>query len=359
MHKYFLYFLFFSFNSIVFSQIDSSQSKLTITGYLEAYYCYDFLKPTTNNRPSFVYSHSRTNEFNLNLGFVKCNFENNISRANLALGTGTYMNANLANELGVLKNIFEGNVGIKLSKKHKVWVDAGVFSSHIGFESAIGKDCWNLTRSILADNSPYYESGVKITYESDSSKWLFSGMILNGWQHISRPKGNSAPAFGHQIQYKPNAKITLNSSSFVGSDTPDSNRLMRYFHNFYGIFSINNRFSLITGFDYGIQQKIKHGNEYNEWYSPVIILKTKLTDKSSLSIRGEYYYDKNGVIINTSTPNGFQTYGYSINFDYAIATNILWRIEGRALNSRDKIFNYGQKVINENYFVTTSLSINF
>ncbi len=36
--------------------------------------------------------------------------------------------------------------------------------SHIGFESAVGSDCWNLTRSILAENSPYFESGIKLNY---------------------------------------------------------------------------------------------------------------------------------------------------------------------------------------------------
>ena len=86
-------------------------------------------------------------------------------RANLAVMTGTYANANLAAEPGVLRGIFEANAGAKISKKKNVWVDAGIFASHIGFESAIGKDCWNLTRGILADNSPYYELLLKVIFE--------------------------------------------------------------------------------------------------------------------------------------------------------------------------------------------------
>jgi hypothetical protein len=77
------------------------------------------------------------------------------------------------------------------------------FASHIGFESAIGKDCWNLTRSILADNSPYYESGAKLSYTSKNEKWFISGLILNGWQRIQRVEGNNLPAFGHQLTFKP------------------------------------------------------------------------------------------------------------------------------------------------------------
>ncbi len=147
-----------------FAQTDNTNNPLTISGYFETYYAYDFGNPSDHNRPGFVYSHNRHNEVNLNLGFIKAAYTTDQVRANLALMTGTYANANLAAEPGVLKNIFEANAGVKISKKKNLWVDAGIFASHIGFESAIGKDCWNLTRSILADNSPYYESGAKISY---------------------------------------------------------------------------------------------------------------------------------------------------------------------------------------------------
>ena len=66
--------------------------------------------------------------------------------------TGTYANANLAAEPGVLKNIYEANVGVKVSRNKDLWVDAGVLSSHMGFESATGADNWNLTRSLLAES---------------------------------------------------------------------------------------------------------------------------------------------------------------------------------------------------------------
>jgi len=82
-------------------------------------------------------------------------------------------------------------------------------------------------------------------------------------------------------------------------------------------------------------------------------------NKLAFAVRGEYYYDKNGIIIATGTPNGFQTFGYSLNLDYAIRDNILWRIEGRGLNSHDKIFTMNNNSSNQNYFITTSLAFSF
>ena len=330
-----------------------------ISGYLETYYSYDFGKPLDHNRPAFVYAFNRSNEVNLNIGFLKASYSSEKVRANLALMAGTYSNANLAAEPGVLKNIYEANAGVKISKHKNLWIDAGIFASHIGSESAIGKDCWNLTRSILADNSPYFESGVKISYTSDNEKWFASGLVLNGWQRIQRVNGNNMPAIRHQLIYKPNSKITLNSSSFIGSDTPDSTRQMRYFHNFYGKFQLHEKFGLIVGFDIGAQQKSKGSSDYNNWYSPALIAKYSPSDKISIAASGEYYSDANGVIIYTGTVNGFQTFGYSLNLDYNITDNVMWRIEGRGFASQDKIFTLDNASSSQNYFVTTALAISF
>jgi hypothetical protein len=343
----------------VTTAVPPAASPLSFSGYIETYYSYDFGNPSNHTRPAFIYSHNRHNEVNLNLAFIKASYQTEFVRANLALMTGTYTNVNLAAEPGVLKNIYEANIGVKLSRKKNLWIDAGIFASHIGFESAIGKDCWNLTRSMLADNSPYFESGVKLGYKSDNGKWFLSLLYLNGWQRIQRPDNYNTPAFGHQLTYTPNSNIILNSSSFAGSDTPDSTNRMRYFQNLYGIFQVHPRIGITAGFDIGAQQMAKDSNAYDIWYSPVLIVKLKATDRLSIAARGEYYYDESGVIISTGTPNGFQTFGYSLNLDYLIRDNVVWRIEGRTFNSKDKIFLLNDKASNDNYFITTALALSF
>lgn len=340
----------------------SAQEKnpLTIGGYLESYYTQDFNRPLNNTRPGFIYSHNRTNEVNINLALLKTNYMTERMRANFAIAAGTYMNANYAAEPGVLKNIYEANAGIKLSKNHELWIDAGIMPSHIGFESAIGKDNWTLARSIGAENSPYFETGAKISYMTMNGKWFISGLILNGWQRIQRVDGNTTPAFGHQLTFKPNDKITLNSSSFIGSDKPDSTRQMRYFHNLYGIFQLNDKVALTVGFDLGAEQKEKNSDDYNIWYTPVVILKYTPSEKASLAMRGEYYQDEKGVIITTGTPDGFQTWGFSLNADYSILSNLVWRTEIRNLSSSDDIFAERDGTFSDNDFaITTALTFAF
>ncbi|WP_394675715.1 porin [uncultured Sphingobacterium sp.] len=345
----------------LFAQQDTTQNtRLSISGYLEAYYLRDFNNPLGNTRPGFVYSHNRTNEVNINLALLKAAYETTNTRANLALGVGTYMNANYGAEPGVLKNIYEANAGIRISKKHNLWIDAGIFSSHLGFESAIGKDNWTVTRSIFADNSPYFETGAKISYTSKSGKLFLSGLILNGWQRIQRVDGSSLPAFGHQLVYKPTDKWTINSGSFIGSDKADSVRQMRYFHNLYAIYQMNEKLGITFGFDIGAEQKAKGSLKYNVWYTPVLIARYATTEKFSLTARGEYYNDKHGVIVSTTTDQGFQTFGYSLNADYAILPNVLWRTELRNLTNKDAIFlDRTNKLVKNSVTAVTALTVSF
>lgn len=127
----------FGLVNLIFAQADSNDHPLKISGYLETYYVYDFGEPVDHNRPDFLYSFNRHNEVSLNFGYIQAAYDDDQVRGTLALMTGTYANANLAAEPGVLKNIFEANAGVKISKTKNLWVDAGIFGSHIGFETNI------------------------------------------------------------------------------------------------------------------------------------------------------------------------------------------------------------------------------
>jgi hypothetical protein len=352
--------LFLLLPVLLSAQIDTSAINFSVSGYAEPYYGYDLHEPADGNRPGFVYAHNRHNEFNLNIGFIKATVNAQRFRGNFAIMAGTYTNANLSAEPSTLRNLYEANAGIKISKKHDLWVDAGIFGSHIGFESAVGKDCWTLTRSMMAENSPYFESGAKLSYTSPSGQWFLSALALNGWQRIQRVSGNSLISGGTQIQFKPNSNITLNSSTFFGTDKPDTIGLTRVFHNFYGIFQLNDQFGITLGFDTGWEENDRQGEDLNFWYSPVMIARYTINDRVTLAGRIEYYSDEKGVIIATGTSNGFQTLGFSANLDVQVHKNAVWRLEGKLFNSKDEIFiDMKGSPDKSNALLTTALAIWF
>lgn len=333
-----------------FSQNDSLK-KLNFSAYGELYYSYDFSNPQNHEKSNFLYNHKRHNELNANLLLLKANYLDKNYRANLGLMTGNYAQYNLSSEPNWAQFIYEANVGVKIAKKYNLWLDAGILPSHIGFEGVISADCWTLTRSLLAENSPYYETGIKLCYTSKNEKLNISALCLNGWQKISKPEYITTPSFGTQINYKLSKKLLYNYSTFLGTDKSDSVKPFRHFHNVYLQYEPTKKFGIIAGFDIGMDKLIS--STYGTWFSPVLIIKQSINEKTIIAIRGEYYSDPKQIIISTGTTNGFQTYGISSNLDYEINDKIKFRIEGKMFHSKDKIF------VNEsnNYSLTTNMTI--
>jgi hypothetical protein len=340
------------------AQIDSiADFKLSLNGYLETYYLYDFANPGDHLRPNFYVSHHRHNEFNLNLGIMRFAAENKKVKTAFALMAGTYVNTNLAIEPGVLKNIYEANVSLKLHPKSELWLQMGVFNSHIGFESAIGADCFTLTRSMAADNSPYYESGVRLNYKSNNTKWDFSFLVLNGWQRIQRLNNNSMPSFGTQITYTASS-LTFNSSNYFGNEGTDAFPIWRYFHNFYIIKKIGAKNTLIVGLDAGMQNyAVKSTSIY--WLSPQLVYRYNLSKKFNIAARLEHYYDKDAVIIAPPIKAPFNMLGASINLDYKIINNVLFRIEFKQLNNSDPIFISQAAITRYNSSIAGAFTVKF
>lgn len=342
--------------SVVKAQNDSTKA-LTFSGYGELYFSQDFTKVVEQEKPNFIYNHKKLGAINMNLAFIKANYAARKLRGNLALMAGNYARYNLSSEPAWARIIYEANIGLKLSKSRNIWFDGGVMPSHIGFESAIGADCWNLTRSLLAENSPYFETGVKLSSMSKNEKWNTAFLVLNGWQKIKMPEGIQKPSFGFQLNYKPNSNITLNYSNFLGSDRPDSLNLVRIFHNLFAQVQASKNLGLILGFDVGSDKN--KSLKRKVWYSPVFISRLKINEKNFFAARIEYYSDPDETIISPNTINGFQTFGYSLNYDYQLSEKMLFRMEAKKYHSKDPIFYKNETQIKQNFALTTALTLKF
>jgi hypothetical protein len=240
-----------------------------------------------------------------------------------------------------------------LNDNKKSSIEVGIMPSYIGFESATTATNLTLTRSILAENSPYFMTGIKYNYKP-SDKWSFSGLVTNGWQRINKPQKDVAPALGTQIIYKLSEKSILNWSTFIGKEFYGTELAMRYFNNLYWDNTWNSKWRTILGFDFGIQDSSSLNDKHLYWMSPVLIAQYSINTKWQTAVRVEYYQDENNVIIATS--DAFKTSGASLNFDYLPNSKVKLRTEARYLDSKEAIF-FNNK--SNNFFVTTSLSFEF
>jgi len=343
---------------LVFSLTGKAQTidslKLNFSGFIESYYSYDFNKPSESQKLPFMYNYNRHNEFNINNALlrVKANYEN--VYASLALHAGTYVEDNYAAE--DIKLISEAIVGVYLDSEKKHAIEMGIMPSYIGFETATSASNLTLTRSMLAENSPYFMTGIKYQFQP-SEKWTIATLLTNGWQRIAKPDHSTIPAFGSQITFKPTENAILNWSTFIGDEPTELGLRTRYFSNIYFDYKWNESWRTIAGFDIGMQ-KSSVDNNYENWFSPVLIAQYSINSKWQTAFRTEYYQDKENVIINANDL-AFKTIGNSLNVDFLPMKKVKIRMEARWLKSQEAIFIRDNQLVENDFFMTTSMSFEF
>ena len=311
---------------------------VAVGGFVDAYYAWDVLRPAAFDR-AFTTQPARHNEFNVNLAFVELKVAGPRTRGRVALQAGTSVQANYAAEprLGSIsgpelaRHIQEATAGVRLGAK--VWIDAGTYLSHIGQESWISRDNPTYTRSLIADYSPYYETGVKATWTA-SAKLTAQLHVLNGWQNISET--NADKALGFRLDYAASPHLALGYDNFVGDEMPDTvpSRL-RVFNEGFAAWSRGSFAAWLT-LDHGAQARPTGG--HSAWYGAALIGRIKVSPTAAVAARLERYVDPDGVIVATGTPHGFRVSGASLGLDVAPHVGVVWRVEARGFHSRDAIY---------------------
>jgi hypothetical protein len=343
------------------AQEDSTKliDKLSFEGYLETYYNFDSDQPKNHNRSSLVYNHNRHNELNINVMLLSANYQGDRVRGEFGGQFGTYVQANLAHEPSALQNLYRANLGVQLLKNRQLWLDAGVLPSHLGSEGITGVEYATLSRSLVAENSPYYEAGARLSFTSENKKWYAALMYLNGWQQIQASQDDQLPDFGAQLTYTPTENIKINYSNYYGqtkSSNPFSPSLytQRFFQDFYAQLRFGKKkqsFVSLTA-DYGISY-------LGDWAGTSLVFQQKFKQKNAISLRVEGFYDPNYAVLSSfGLLSNYYFYdvaiaGASINYDRQITDQFTWRTEIRGFAAEQPIFGANGDYYNVN--VTTSL----
>jgi hypothetical protein len=345
--------------------------KVSFGAFVDGYYAWDFGRPASFDRSFaggalFTTQPTRHNEFNVNLAFVEAKLDGSRVRGRLALQAGTSVQSNYSGEPtngqvsgpSLARHIQEAFAGAKLGDK--VWIDGGIFYSHMGMEGWVSRDNPTYTRSLVAEYSPYYQSGAKMTW-AVSPKLTAQLDIVNGWQNIS--ENNSGKGAGVRLDFTPSSTATVSYYNFF-SDEAD-NRLRTF--NGIGGKVVAGRATLLGEFDVGTQGKSTGDNGTASWYGFTAVARVQLTPTVAASGRVERYDDEHQVIIATGqrddgTWNGaFRANGASLGIDVSPQPRFLWRTELRGFANRSPIFPDGadgSPAKTDGFFVS-SLAVTF
>jgi hypothetical protein len=345
--------------------------KVTFGGFVDAYYAWDFGRPTSFDRSFaggtvFTTQPARHNEFNVNLAFVEAKLDAPRVRGRLALQAGTSVQSNYSGEPGngqvsgpsLARHLQEAFAGVKLGDN--LWIDGGIFYSHMGMESWASRDNPTYTRSLVAEYSPYYSSGVRFIWQA-SSQLTAHLHIVNGWQNIS--ENNSGKGAGLRLDYAPSASTSVSYYNFFTDEA--GNRLRTF--NGVGAKVASGKTTLLGQLDFGTQAKSASDGGSVSWYGFTAIGRFQMTPSVAFSGRVERYDDEDQVIIATGTqeggtPNGpVRANGGSIGLDIAPHGRLLWRTELRGFSNKSAIFPDGDTRVPRkgNTFVVSSLGVTF
>jgi hypothetical protein len=350
----------------LFLQVQAEDKKISFGGFIDGQYAFDFNAPASGDR-LYTTQPVRHNEFNINLAFLDVKYDTEKIRSRLALQAGTSVQSNYSSEPtngsvsggDLSRHVQEARVGYKLGEK--TWIDAGIFFSHVGAEGWISKDNLTLTRSLVADFSPYYLSGIKISHAAtDRLNLLLT--VTNGWQNIS--ENNQEKNIGTGLEYIFD-HISLAYNTLIGREVSPSlntvvrNGQFRHFHDFLIKSRGLENWEWVAQYDIGFQEKdTESGNSL--WQGALVMARFQLNSSQKISARVEYYQDRDQILIVTNTPDAFEGYGGSLCFDNQLDESVLWRLEARYLETNRPVF---AKKINQlkdsNLSLTTSLSIQF
>lgn len=326
------------------AQESDSIPRWTFGAFVDSYYAYDFGEPAEGER-LFTTQAARHNEFNINLAHVSAQYAGPVVRGRLALQTGTSVEVNYAFEpdedAGLIQEAYAG-----VAVAPTLWIDGGIFFSHIGSESWISIDNPTYARSLPTEFAPYYQAGVRATWNATPSITAQLN-VINGWQVIS--DNNDDKAVGVRLDWAASPALTVSYSNFIGrephADTEEEG--MRIFNDVSARFAPGERTTIVGTVDVGTQ-------EGDTWFAGSLLGRVWVTPGVGITARVERFDDEDGVIAP-----GLRTWAASAGIDVARGP-AMWRTEARFFSADDDIFpspDVDGAPSSTNAAIVTSLSI--
>ena len=209
-------------------------------------------------------------------------------------------------------------------------LQAGIFSSLIGYDSLYAKDNFNYTRPWGADFTPYLMMGANASYPF-AKKLTGTFFVVNGYWHLAR--ANSAPSVGGQIAYKVRPKITLKETVFVGPHQRNTaSEFWRYLTDTI-VERKTEKFTFASEYIFSTERVDAPGRPRALMMSWQLPTHWALNKRWSLSLRPEVFWDRDGRwTLARQTVKAFtSTVEYRVPYRGATA---IFRLEHRFDDSR-------------------------
>jgi hypothetical protein len=209
-------------------------------------------------------------------------------------------------------------------------VQAGIFSSLIGYDSLYAKDNFSYTRPWGADLTPYLMMGVNVSYPF-TDKLTGAAFVVNDYFHLADP--NSVPSEGGQIAYNATSHTTIKETVLYGPHQSDTG--LQHWRFLWDSIAEWKTDRITTAFEYhvGTEKVATPGDPRALWMSAQLPVHWVFNKHWSATVRPELYWDRDGRLSGFRQTVKANTTTLEYRTSYRQSTAIV-RLEHRIDDSR-------------------------
>lgn len=339
------------------AQAETAKPEITVNGFLDGYYSFNFNNPkqTTGLSASGVsssavpsanntyrYYDTYQNQFILSLAelTIKATLKEVSFVADLDFGPFADLNASAPTPAGTVVDESSKHIGQAVLSYRPTdsnfSFDAGKMYSHLGVETVKSKDNFNYSRSILFSYAiPFWHTGFRVGYDAIPGKIQTSLYIYNGWN--VQYDTNRSKTLGGQVKFTPSSETTLIYNFLGGPERTDSESDWKTIHEISLTQSLSESSILIANIVHGSEENavVSSSRTRAQWHGGFVGWKYQINDHSYLSPRYEVYRDKDGYNLGAAS----QTINsLTLTYSRSLAQGFETRVEARSDSSSESTF---------------------
>ena len=209
-----------------------AKPEINVNGYVEGYYGANNITTgddyqTWENSRYFSLNAPNQSQFGIGWAQINGSFTDDWYRGAIGLQTGDFPTSNFPFN-GMLAQAY---IGFKFTDN--LWLDAGMFQTHIGGESLYSLDNWLSTYSMLTYVGPLYNTGAKATFTKEKFSLMLG--VVNGNQFGTINDNNNSKSIISYFSFT-NNDFFISYAGYYGNDeeglpTDDEDGLLNTHNN--------------------------------------------------------------------------------------------------------------------------------
>jgi hypothetical protein len=191
----------------------------------------------------------------------------------------------------------------------------------------------NFSRSLLYFAEPLTHTGIRATYAASDTLSLIAG-VNNGWNTTSTSYGSKTGEVA--VAWTPNKIFALTAQAYIGKTPAFGYDAQRTLIDVVATYNATDSLTFILNYDWGSQEQHAAGLPNLDWNGAAAYVNYAFNDQWRLSVRAEYFDDKNGAAFLTGTAQTLKEGTVTIGYDPVKSFEL--RIEARYDKSNESTF---------------------